>query len=181
MLLAGGLAEWVGAHAFLGAFLMGAAFGNGGNEVNRGQETMLQSVASFFAPLYFVSMGLNADFIRDFQPSLAGTLLVAACGSKFVGVLAGAWVSGLGLGRRSVAIGFGLNARGATGLVLAGVGLEYGLVGRPLFVALVLVSVITSVIAVPALQRLAVPHPAPASPARDGSSEPFHPARAIDR
>jgi len=90
----------------------------------------------------------------------------------------GAGFSGQGLGRRSVAIGFGLNARGATGLALAGVGLEYGLVGRPLFVALVVASVVTSVIAVPARQRLAVPHPSPASPG-DGSTEPRHRERSM--
>ena len=71
ILLAGSFAEWAGVHAFLGAFLMGTALGNGGDEQStRAQATMTQFVLSFFAPLYFVSLGLDADFITSFDPGL---------------------------------------------------------------------------------------------------------------
>lgn len=159
MLLASSFAEWAGAHAFLGAFLVGAAFGNGNGEPYRRQETMAQFVSSFFAPLYFVSMGLTVNFVSDFHPALVAIVLLVACASKFAGVLLGARMVGMALDRRTIAVGFGLNARGATGVVLAGIGLEYGLIDTPVFVALIVMSVVTALIAGPALKRLAEGQP----------------------
>lgn len=165
VLLASSFAEWAGAHAFLGAFLVGAALGNGGeSDSDRAQATVTQFVLSFFAPLYFVSMGLNADFIGDFDLGLVGVILVTACVSKIGGVLLGARLSGMPLDRRTLGVGFGLNARGATGLVLAGVGLEHQLIDQRMFVALVVTSLVTSLLAVPTVKRLV----AEAGPGRIG-------------
>jgi Kef-type K+ transport system membrane component KefB len=58
------------------------------------------------------------------------------------------------LDRRTLGVGFGLNARGATGLVLAGVGLEHRLIDQRMFVALVVTSLVTSLLAVPTVKRL---------------------------
>jgi Kef-type K+ transport system membrane component KefB len=58
------------------------------------------------------------------------------------------------LSRETWAIGFGLNARGATGIVLAGVGLEYGLIDRTIFVTMVVMALATSLLSGPAIKRL---------------------------
>jgi Kef-type K+ transport system membrane component KefB len=115
---------------------------------------MTQFALSFFAPLYFVSLGLHADFGTSFDPALVLGLLAIACATKIGAVLLGARLAGMPLDRGSWAVGFALNARGATGLVLASVGLEYGLIDQRLYVALVVVSLATSILAVPTLRYL---------------------------
>ena len=158
ILFAGSFAEWAGVHAFLGAFLMGTALGNGGDEQSaRAQATMTQFVLSFFAPLYFVSLGLDADFVTHFDPGLVLGLLAVACAFKIGAVLLGARLAGMPLDRGVRAVGCALNARGATGLVLASVGLEYGLIDQRLYVALVVISLATSLLAVPTLRHFTAP------------------------
>jgi Kef-type K+ transport system membrane component KefB len=68
------------------------------------------------------------------------------------------------------AIAFGLNARGATGIILAGVGLANGIIDARIFVAIVVMALITSLMAGPMMSRLLWHRTAPArqgSPALD--------------
>src|SRR5690606_38627835 len=54
--------------------------------------------------------------------------------------------------RQSLAMGFGLNARGAMEIVLALLALQYGVIGERLFIALVVMALATSLIAGPLMQ-----------------------------
>ena len=65
---------------------------------------------------------MTTNFIHNFDLTLAALILVVATISKVGAVLIGAKAAGMPLDRESWAIGFGLNARGATGIILAGVG-----------------------------------------------------------
>lgn len=154
ILLAAAAAEALGVHAFLGAFLIGAALGGSGEERNEAYEVISVFALSFFAPIYFVSMGLNANFIADFDFAMVAVVVTVACVSKIGGVLLGSRLAGMPLSRESWAIGFGLNARGATGIVLAGVGLEYGLIDERIFVTMVVMALVTSLLSAPAISRL---------------------------
>ena len=58
------------------------------------------------------------------------------------------------LDREAWAIGFGLNARGATGIILAGVGLTNGVIDGRIFVAVVVMALVTSLMAGPIMSRL---------------------------
>ena len=62
------------------------------------------------------------------------------------------------LDREVWAIGFGLNARGATGIILAGVGLANGVIDERIFVAIVVMAVVTSLMAGPMMSRLLWDH-----------------------
>ena len=53
------------------------------------------------------------------------------------------------LDRETWAIGFGLNARGATGIILAGVGRAAGVIDDRIFVAIVVMALVTSLLAGP--------------------------------
>lgn len=159
VLLAGSLTEYLGIHAFLGAFLAGAALSGEEQERNEAYRVIDQFASSFFAPIYFVSMGMSANFIQRFDAGLILTILAAACFSKLGAVLLGARLAGMPVGREAWAIAFGLNARGATGIILAGVGLEHGLIDQRLFVALVVMAWVTSLISGPAMNALIRPRP----------------------
>jgi len=64
------------------------------------------------------------------------------------------------LDREAWAVAFGLNARGATGIILAGVGLANGVIDARNFVAIVVMALITSLMAGPAMSRLLWHHEA---------------------
>jgi K+:H+ antiporter len=123
--------------------------------------TMRHFVMSFFAPLYFVSMGMSTNFIRNFDPALVALVLVAACVSKIGAVLLGARAAGMPLDREAWAVGFGLNARGATGIILAGVGLSNGLIDERMFVAMVVMAIVTSMMSGPMMRYLLSDRSAP--------------------
>jgi len=158
VLLAGSASEALGVHAFLGAFLVGVALGGAGGERSEARSAVGHFVMSFFAPLYFVSMGMSANFVAHFDAALIALVLAAACASKIGAVLLGARLAGMPLNREAWAIGFGLNARGATGVILAGVGLANGIIDERLFVAMVVMAMMTSLLSGPAMSALLSRH-----------------------
>jgi Kef-type K+ transport system membrane component KefB len=60
----------------------------------------------------------------------------------------------MALDREAWAIGFGLNARGATGIILAGVGLANRVIDERIFVAMVVMALVTSLMSGPLMTRL---------------------------
>ncbi len=153
MLLLAALAETIGIHAVFGAFLLGVALSQGNEKRSEAHEMLYQFVMYFFAPLYFVSVGLRADFISAFDPVLVTAVLLVACAGKIGGATLGARISGMPI-RQSAAIGFALNARGAMEMILATVARDAGLIDDRVFVALIIMALVTSVITGPAISRL---------------------------
>jgi len=154
VLIAGSAAEALGIHAFLGAFLVGVALGGGKPLQQEAHDAVGFFALSFFAPIYFISMGMSTNFLVNFDLALVMLIFVAACVTKIGAVLLGAWVAGMPLQRDAWAIGFGLNARGATGLILAGVGLANNVIDERLFVAVAVMALLTSAMSGPMISRL---------------------------
>lgn len=142
-LLSAALTEWIGVHAIFGAFLFGVALGDSGHLRRRTRTSIEQMVSSIFAPVFFASIGLKADFIRHFDLPLVLTVLALGSVTKIVGCRVAARWAGFDR-RESWAIGFGMNARGAMEIVLGLLALESGLIGERLFVALVILALATS-------------------------------------
>ena len=82
--------------------------------------------------------------------------MVLATVGKLAGSYLGARLSGIEW-RSALAIGFGMNARGAMEIVLAGVALEYKIIDQRLFVALVTMALLTSMLSGPMMQYLLRP------------------------
>jgi len=148
-------AEGAGIHGIFGAFLVGVAFGQ---DQEPGQDKrihgMIQPFAlNFFAPLYFVSVGLKADFSGQFDGQLVFWVLLCACLGKILGASLGALLGGMS-GREALTVGVGLNARGAVEIILATVALDQHLIDPRIFVALVSMAFATTLISGPLLQRL---------------------------
>jgi Kef-type K+ transport system membrane component KefB len=153
VLMASSASEALGVHAFLGAFLIGAALGEARDQHKDAHDVIGQFVSSF-APIYFVSMGMTTNFVANFDALLVALILGVACISKIGAVLAGAKAAGMHLAREVWAVAFGLNARGATGIILAGVGLANGVIDARNFVAIVVMALVTSLLAGPMMSRL---------------------------
>jgi len=154
VLVAASASEALGVHAFLGAFLVGAALSGTGEEHQEAHDVITGFALSFFAPIYFISMGMTTNYITNFDGALVLLIVVVAFASKLGGVLLGAKLGGMTLDRDTWAIGFGLNARGATGIILAGVGRAAGVIDDRIFVAIVVMALVTSLVAGPMMNWL---------------------------
>jgi Kef-type K+ transport system membrane component KefB len=140
-------AEVAGLHAILGAFVAGLFLGPhrlGGRtfgEVNR----ILRDVSvGILAPVFFVTAGFatNLDVFRTDLPLLIGVLAVA-----FVGKIGGTALSYLPTGygwREGLTVGAAMNGRGAVEIIVAGIGLELGLITPELFTILVFMAIFTT-------------------------------------
>ncbi|ESS73476.1 Kef-type K+ transport system, putative NAD-binding component [Methyloglobulus morosus KoM1] len=148
-------AEKVGIHAFFGAFLVGMAFSQGHDpEQEKTINSMIQPFAlTFFAPLYFVSVGLKANFSSQLDVTLCSLIFFVACFGKIVGAGLGARFGGMQW-REALAVGVGLNARGAVEIILASIALEYHLIDQRIFVALVLMAFLTTLLSSVVLKYL---------------------------
>jgi Kef-type K+ transport system membrane component KefB/mannitol/fructose-specific phosphotransferase system IIA component len=152
-LLSSAATEWIGVHAVFGAFLFGVALGDSASLREETRATMERFIAVFFAPLFFVSIGLKVDFLRNFDPLLALVLVLLGTLGKVLGCLAGSRLGGLNT-RESLAVAAGMNARGAMEIILGSLALSAGLIGERLFVALVVLALVTSMASGPLIQRI---------------------------
>jgi Kef-type K+ transport system membrane component KefB/mannitol/fructose-specific phosphotransferase system IIA component (Ntr-type) len=143
----------IGLHAIFGGFIVGLTVG-GSSRINERTRVAIEDfVVNVFAPVFFASIGLRVDFVAAFDLRLAALVLVLATVPKLVGCSLGARAGGLKW-RQSIAVGFGMNARGAMGIVLADLAREAGLLTDRMFVALVLMALTTSLVSGPAMKRL---------------------------
>ena len=147
------LTESMGVHAIFGSFLVGVAIGDTPHFREQTRAVIEQFVSFIFAPLFFASIGLKVNFLANFDPLLVVVVLVIATAGKVLGCGLGGRMVGMPA-RESWALGFGMNARGAMEIILALLALRFGLIGERLFVALVIMAVVTSLMSGPVMQHL---------------------------
>jgi len=140
--LAAAFTEWLGIHSIFGAFLLGVALGDSSHLSEKAKE-IIQFINNIFAPLFFVSIGLKINFFTNFDILLVLAVLVISFAGKIMGSGFGALRSGFPF-REALAVGFGMNARGAMEIILGIIALENGLIDEKLFVALVIMAIVTS-------------------------------------
>jgi Kef-type K+ transport system membrane component KefB len=150
-----GLAQLAGSAHILGAFAAGLIL-SGTNQFDT-IERELKPVASIFAPVFFVVVGASVD-LRLLDPSRAGaggllllTLLLSVL--AIVGKVVAGWAAPWERYRR-LAVGVGMVPRGEVGLIFANVGLRSGVISDAVFSALLLVVMISTFVAPPALKAL---------------------------
>lgn len=145
--------EKIGIHAIFGAFIVGIAIGDSVHLNEKTRDIIHQFITNIFAPLFFVSIGFKVNFITNFDGLLTLLVIGIAIITKLVGSGLGAMWGGLRI-KEAIAVGFGMNARGAMEIVLGLLALQAGLINEQLFVALVVMAVLTSIIAGPMLKYL---------------------------
>jgi Kef-type K+ transport system membrane component KefB len=153
MLAASIASEFLGVHGIFAAFLAGVIL-----SLRRCRRDLIlkkayRPVMTILAPIYFVSIGLKTNFVADFDLTVVLLVLSVACIGKILGAGLGAVIGGM-TERKALAVGFGLNARGAMEIVLATAALDYGLIEGRIFVALVIMALVTTMISGLALPRL---------------------------
>jgi Kef-type K+ transport system membrane component KefB len=160
-LAAGAWARWSGGQAMFGAFLAGIALGDSEHVPQRTRSMLSGCVENVFGPLFFGMIGLKVDFALHFDGRLCLLVISLACVAKLLGCSVGARLAGMPA-RRAWAFGFAMNSRGAMEIVLGVLALDAGIIGPRLLVALVVMALVTSLAAGPAIRRLLGPAaPAP--------------------
>ncbi len=152
-LLGAAFTEWIGIHAIFGAFIVGVAVGDSSHLRERTRVIIDEFVSFIFAPVFFASIGLKVNFITHFDLVPVLTVLLIACVCKLAGGVLGArW--GDMTKRDAWAVGFAMNARGAMEIILGLLALQAGIIRPRLFVALVIMAIVTSMISGPAIRLI---------------------------
>jgi Kef-type K+ transport system membrane component KefB len=131
-----------GLHEIIGAFVAGLVLKKSLTSVE--VDELVTWGLGFFGPLFFGWIG----FVVRLHPLLnifCYVVIAVACIGKIVGCGVGGLVCGL-TRREALSVGVGMNGRGAVELVLAGVGLEYGVITQDLFSIIVVMAFITTIL-----------------------------------
>jgi Kef-type K+ transport system membrane component KefB len=166
--------EVIGIHPAFGAFLIGAVTPRTELTVQlRGKITPL--AANLLLPLFFVYTGLNTSvgLVNSVDLALLTVAVVlVACGSKGVSCWLAARLAGYPA-RDAAAIGALMNARGLVELIILTTGLEKGVITPTMFSIMVVMAVVTTVMASPALRLIYGSGPVgePATPVQAASVE----------
>jgi len=156
VIIAGSITQALGVEAVLGAFVAGMVLARsplGGRRVEQPLSTLADHV---LAPVFFATAGLKVDLFAIVAPPLLWwtlAILAVAVGAKVLGGWVGARLGGFG-NRDGLAIGVGLNARGALEIVVASLGLSLGVLSNEAYSAVVVMAVATSLMAPPLLTWL---------------------------
>ena len=153
-LLAAALTHELGLEAALGAFAFGILIGESRRFNHEAGHILEVITAGFLAPIFFASAGLKVDLLKLLVPQtlIFGLIVLAvACFGKFLGAYTGARIGGLSHWE-GLAMGSGMNARGAMEIIVATIGLSLGILNEQMYSIIVMVAIITSLMAPPLLR-----------------------------
>ena len=156
VLLSAYIAQQIGIAAIFGAFVMGLIMPRHAGLTGDVSGRLEEFVVIVLLPLFFVVTGLRTDVGALNRPELwliALGLLVVAVVGKWLGAMGASRYVGLPW-RDSSAIGALMNTRGLAELIVLNIGLELGLISTALFTMLVLMALVTTLAAGPALRLL---------------------------
>lgn len=146
------LAAAIGLAALIGAFLAGMVVGE--SSERHALEEEVAPVAAFFTPFFFGAIGAQIDVAGLLDPAAILMLLAVtavAVATKFLGSFIGAISLGA---RRAVLVGWGMVPRGEVGIVVAGLGLQIGVIGGSMYSIVVAMAIATTLLVPPFVPRL---------------------------
>lgn len=144
--------EYLGIRGVFGAFLMGIAVGDSKYFSERHQLVLHQFTVNIMAPLFFASIGLRLNFVANFNLQIVAIIVAIACIAKIVGTIIGSRMSGMNK-NESIAIAFGMNARGSQEIVLGLLALQAKIIDEKVFEGLVVMTVVTVIISGPIMKH----------------------------
>ncbi|MBG1258908.1 cation:proton antiporter [Nostoc commune] len=180
------ITELIGIHLIFGAFLLGAAMPKNEDLVRELAVKTEDFVLIFLLPIFFAYSGLKTQIGLLNRPELwllCALILGVAIAGKYIGTYVAARVSGISK-REASALGWLMNTRGLTELIVLNIGLELGVISPLIFTMLVIMALVTTFMTSPLLEwtypkkliRLDVMEPeleAETSAASETSPHPF--------
>ena len=146
--------NFIGVHTVLGAFVAGIMIGQSPILTKHIEEQLRGLIVALFMPIFFGVAGLAIDLKVLSDLHLLGLALILI-GIASIGKLGGCYLGGR-LARlnhqEALAVGFAMNARGSTEVILATIGLTMGVLNQQLFTIIVLMAVATTICMPPLLR-----------------------------
>lgn len=146
--------EWLGIHAFFGAFFIGAVMPKQHDFVRALTEKLEDVAVVLFLPIFFAFVGLRTSIglVNGLEMWFYCFLIIlTATLGKFGGSFFAARSTGLPM-RESLSLGVLMNTRGLMELLILNIGLEIGVLSPALFTMMVLMALITTFTTAPVLQ-----------------------------
>ena len=156
-LMLAGFFEFMGLAMIIGAYVMGLALSR--TDLKHPIQEMLTPVYTFLVPIFFCSMGMMVDVSAlCSRPVLifGAIYTVLAVASKVIGCMVPSMFCGFNL-LGGLRIGAGMVPRGEVALIIAGLGLSSGYLTQEIFGIGILMTLVTTVVAPPALVGLFTP------------------------
>ncbi len=166
-LVLAGFFEFMGLAMIIGAYVMGLALSR--TDLKHPIQDMLTPVYTFLVPIFFCSMGMMVDISAlCSKPVLVfgAIYTVLAVFAKVLGCMVPSLCCGFNL-LGGLRVGAGMVPRGEVALIVAGLGLSSGFLTQEIFGIGILMTLVTTVVAPPALVGLFAPkkrgvrHPKP--------------------
>ncbi|MBD2436694.1 cation:proton antiporter [Nostoc sp. FACHB-110] len=148
------ITELIGIHLIFGAFLLGAAMPKNADLVRELAVKTEDFVLIFLLPIFFAYSGLRTQIGLLNRPELwllCGLVLLVAIAGKYIGTYVAARVSGIE-NREASALGWLMNTRGLTELIVLNIGLELGVISPLVFTMLVIMALVTTFMTSPLLE-----------------------------
>lgn len=147
------LTQAIGIEAVFGAFVAGIVIARSRFFRRDLEETIHAFSHGVFAPIFFATAGMYVDLWQLANPQLALWAVIVVVVAS-VGKLVGSYVGARGpLGHReALAVGIGLNARGALEVIIATIALSIGVFNQQTYTVIVLLAMVTSIAAPPLLR-----------------------------
>ncbi|MFD7337894.1 cation:proton antiporter [Streptomyces violascens] len=172
LLAAGYTANEIGLDAIFGAFAFGLIMPRGSAPLHTRIAVPLKHITDLLLPVFFITTGLSVDLTRLGGTGLieVAAIIAVACLGKLGGTIAAARTFGMSW-RDSSTLGFLMNTRGLTELIILNAGIRLGILDQQMFTMMVCMAIITTGMAGYFIPRPAVPStPTPS----DGAPHP-HP------
>lgn len=149
------LAESIGLHMILGAFLAGLFIREEvlDDKIFTKIEDRIYGLSyGFLGPIFFASLAFNIDFSALFtQPLFLVALIAVAVVGKMIGAGGGALIQKM-KSKEALLIAVAMNARGAMELVLASIGYEAGILDQSSLSILVIMAFVTTLVTIIAMK-----------------------------
>ncbi|MEH2380519.1 MAG: cation:proton antiporter [Nostoc sp.] len=148
------ITELIGIHLIFGAFLLGAAMPKNEDLVRELAVKTEDFVLIFLLPIFFAYSGLRTEIGLLNRPELwllCALVLGVAIAGKYIGTYVAARVSGINK-REASALGWLMNTRGLTELIVLNIGLELGVISPLIFTMLVIMALVTTFMTSPLLE-----------------------------
>ena len=148
------ITEAIGIHLIFGAFLLGAVMPKNEDFAKEIAIKTEDFVLIFLLPIFFAYSGLRTqigllDSIALWQ--LCGLVLLVAVAGKFIGAAGAARLCKIPV-RESIALGWLMNARGLTELIVLNIGLSLKVISPSIFAMLTLMALVTTFMTSPLLR-----------------------------
>ncbi|RCJ25346.1 sodium:proton antiporter [Nostoc sp. ATCC 43529] len=148
------ITELIGIHLIFGAFLLGAAMPKNEDLVRELAVKTEDFVLIFLLPIFFAYSGLRTQIGLLNRPELwllCALVLAVAIAGKYFGTYIAARVGGINK-REASALGWLMNTRGLTELIVLNIGLELGVISPLIFTMLVIMALVTTFMTSPLLE-----------------------------